>query len=95
MGQRIEGVVAAVDAAGDLVTDITAQQLAACPRGSGVTVRCDEHETQGLFDAQASHPPMTLVAVIGTDDRLRLAIVDDNAAAMLGVAAGAAVTVTW
>jgi S-adenosylmethionine hydrolase len=38
---------------------------------------------------------MTLIALIGSGDHLELAIVDENASAMLGVTVGAPVIVTW
>jgi S-adenosylmethionine hydrolase len=38
---------------------------------------------------------MTLIALIGSGDRLELAIVDENASLMLGVSVGAPVVVSW
>ncbi len=56
---------------------------------------CDEHETRGIFHAYADQPAMTLVALVGSSGKLELAIVGDSAAAMLGIAVGTPVTVTW
>lgn len=96
MAQRIEGAVTAVDSFGNLITNITADQLADVPRGEDqVRITCGEHETFGIFRTYGDQPPMTLVAVIGSDGFLELAIVSDSAAAMLGEGVGSPVTVTW
>ena len=67
----------------------------ACRRDESVTITCDEHETQGIFTTYSDQPPMTLIALVGSSGRLELAIVDENASAMLGVTVGAPVVVTW
>lgn len=95
MAGRIEGTVASISESGNLVTDITANQLVDVPRGDQVTVRCDEHETLGIFDASHEQPPFTLIALIGTSGCLELEIVTDSAKIMLGVSAGEKVEVRW
>ena len=60
-----------------------------------MTVTCDEHVTQGIFTTYSEQPPMTLIALVGSGDRLELAIVDENASMMLGVTVGAPVTIAW
>ncbi len=95
MANRIEGKVVAVDSFGNLITDITRDMLADVPTDESVTVRCDEHETQCIFKTYADQPPMTLVALIGSNDQLEIAIVDDSAKIMLGVGVGAPVEVCW
>jgi S-adenosylmethionine hydrolase len=65
------------------------------PNRDGVLVSCEEHETQGIFATFSDQPPMTLMAHVGSTGRLELAIVDENASAMLGVKVGAPVRVTW
>ncbi len=95
VAHRIEGEVVEVDSFGNLVTNITRDMLAGVPTDESVTITCDEHQTNGIFAAYSDQPPMTLVAVVGSGDRLELAIVDESATMMLGVRAGAAVVVTW
>lgn len=95
VGQKIEGEVIEVDSFGNLVTSITADMLAEVPRDESVTIRCDGHETFGIFGTYGDQPPMTLIALVGSGDRLELAIVDDSAKVMLGVGVGAPVTVEW
>ena len=95
VANRIEGDVVAVDSFGNLITNITRESLAAAPTDESVTVRCDEHETHGIFRTYGDQPPMTLIALIGSSDQLELAIVNDSARAMLGVGEGTKVVVSW
>ena len=95
VGNRIEGEVVAVDSFGNLVTNITREMLASVPRDESVSITCEEHETNGIYSTYADQPPLTLIALIGSNDQLELAIVNDNAQAMLGVREGAKVVVSW
>ena len=95
MGMRIEGTVVSISESGNLVTDIEAGRLENIPRGDSVTVRCDEHETLGIFDGEHNQPPFTLIAVIGGSGCLELEIVEDSAKIMLGVSIGEKVEVSW
>lgn len=95
MAGRIEGRVVSISESGNLVTDITADQLADVPRGDQVAVRCDEHETLCIFDVDHEQPPFTLIALIGTSSCLELEIVTDSAKIMLGVSTGEKVEVVW
>jgi S-adenosylmethionine hydrolase len=92
---RIEGTVVSISGSGNLVTDITAEQLTDVPRGEQVTVRCDEHETLGIFDVGHNQPPFTLIALVGSSGCLELEIVTDSAKIMLGVSTGEKVEVRW
>jgi S-adenosylmethionine hydrolase len=91
----VEGAIESIDAQGNLITDITAAMLEAAPRDETVVIRCDEHETMGIFDDPNGQPPMTFVATIGARGCLELAIVGDSAAMMFGVRVGEKVTVAW
>jgi len=92
---KVEGEIVAIDSFGNLITNITSEALRPAMDAEGVVIRCDEHETLGIQKAYADHPPMTLIALIGSSGKLELAIVNDNAQTMLGVREGAPVTVTW
>lgn len=93
--QQIEGEVVEVDSFGNLVTNITSTMLDGAPMGETVAVKCDGHQTNGIFQAYSDQPEMTLIALVGSTDRLELAIVNDSAAAMLGVTVGTPVIVDW
>jgi S-adenosyl-L-methionine hydrolase (adenosine-forming) len=92
---RIEGEVIEVDSFGNLITNITREMLHGVPASDIVLVRCEQHETQGIFATYSDQPPMTFMAHVGSTGRLELAIVDENASAMLGVRVGAPVRVSW
>ena len=92
---KIEGTVVSVSQSGNLVTDIAAERLQDAPRDESVTVRCDEHETNGIYDADHSQPESTLIALIGPSGCLELEIVGDSAKIMLGVRVGEKVVVSW
>ncbi len=95
MAGKVVGAIQSIDSAGNLITDITAAMLTEAPRNESVVVRCDEHETMGLFDTVEGQPEMTLVAVFGEGGKLQIRIVGDSAAMMLGVRVGEKVTVKW
>ena len=95
LANRITGEIVSVDSFGNLVTNITREMLADTPTDETVAVRCDDHETRSIFTTYAEQPPMTLVAVIGSNEQLELAIVDDSAKIMLGVEVGTPVEVSW
>jgi S-adenosylmethionine hydrolase len=95
VANRIEGEVVEVDSFGNLITNITRVMLQGVPTDESVTISCDEHQTQGIFATYSDQPTMTFLAHVGSTGRLELAVVDENASAMLGVRVGAPVCVTW
>ena len=95
MPRSIEGKVVSVSEGGNLVTDIPCAALAEAPRDSAVSIRCDEHETVGLFTAGHSEPEMSFLAMLGDSGFLELTIVGDSAKIMLGVRVGERVSVQW
>lgn len=95
MPGKIAGTVVSITEAGNLVTDIAADRLKGIPKLDAVTVRCDEHETLGIFTADHNEPEMTLLALIGPNDTLELEIVGDSAKIMLGIQVGENVEVRW
>jgi len=93
---KIKGTVVQVNPDGDLVTDIGEDQWMAVDRSAETKVTVDgEHETFGLFEADHRQPPMTLIAIIEPQETLRLHLVADSAAMMLGVRKGASVEIRW
>jgi S-adenosylmethionine hydrolase len=92
---KIEGKVIAYGDDGNLVTDIAHGQLDAAPRDSAVKIRCDEHETIGLFLPDHQEPEFSLLAILAPSGFLELTIVGESAKAMLGVPLGEKVTVSW
>lgn len=95
MPQKISGEVTSVDSFGNLITNITTEQLQGVPTGEELSVRCGDHETAGLFNTYGDQPEMTLIALVGSSGKLELAIVGESAAAMLGEGVGSPVTLKW
>jgi S-adenosylmethionine hydrolase len=92
---KIEGCISSIDSFGNLITNITSEQLAQAPTGDQVRIACGEHETFGIFRTYGDQPEMTLIALVGSSGKLELAIVGDSAAIMLGEKVGAPVVVSW
>ena len=96
MSRRIQGKVVEVTSNGDLVTDIVPTAWKDIPRSHETRVLVDEeHETIGIFGNDHQQPAMTLIAIADGDAPLKLHLVEDSAAMMLGVRAGALVEIRW
>ena len=95
MANKITGTIAEIDSDGNLITDITAEQLIDSPRDASVTVAADEHETVGIFPEDHDQPKMTLIALLDRVGRLQIVLVGDSAQMMLGLGVGTEVTVRW
>lgn len=95
MSRTIEGKVVSISEQGNLVTDIPCAALRDAPRDGTVSVRCDEHETVGLFSPGHSEPEMSFLALFGEGGFLELTIVGDSAKMMLGIRPGERVCVQW
>lgn len=94
MPGSIQGRVASISESGNLVTDITRDQLSDAPTDERTAVKCGEHITQGVYSSDHHQPPMTFLAVAG-ETCLELEIVGDSAKIMLGVSVGEEVVVEW
>ena len=66
---KISGKVEAVDSFGNLVTNISRDQLTDVPRDESVTINCEGHQTQGIFETYGEQPAMTLIALVGSRRR--------------------------
>lgn len=93
--RTIKGSIQSIDSFGNLITNIASDALVNVPRGEETSITCDDHQTQGIFQAYADQPEMTLIALVGSSGNLELAIVGDSAAIMLGVRVGTPITVKW
>lgn len=96
MSKSLRGVVIAIDESGDLITDIQQDQWSPLPAGVTTRVVIDgEHETFGIHPPDSSLEPMTLAAVGEPGKPLRICLLGDSAAGMLGVRRGAPITIHW
>lgn len=96
-GNSIQGEIIFADAFGNLVSDITADVLAQMNVPGNETramVSIAGHRIAGLSRTFHDPPGGGLRALLGSHGRLEVALVDGNAAATLGVAGGAEITLT-
>ncbi len=95
MSAKLTGVIVQIDGSGNLISDVSSTRLAGAPRDASLRIVVDEHETFGLFPPDHQQPSMTLVAVADQDGPVTIVLVDDSAAAMLGIGVGAPVEIYW
>ena len=95
MASKIQGKVVSTNDAGDLVTDISVDQLNDVPTDESVSVKCDGHVTQCIMPADHQQAQLTFIAVKGTSGFLELSLVGEDASKFLGVRVGADVVVKW
>jgi hypothetical protein len=91
----IKGSVVSFDSFGNLITDITAQMLAAVPDRSQLRIECGRHTVYGMVRTYAELPAKSQVALIGSSGFLELAVVNGNAVQALEVGVGEEVRVRW
>ena len=92
---RIVGQVSEIDSFGNLITNISADLLAGRPTDERACVICSIYETWGIYRAYGDQLRGMFVAVVGSSNRLELAVVGDNASSRLGIRIGMPVTIAW
>ena len=95
-GYTLRGQVIYADAFGNLITDITDDILDSIGISSGnpdVTVAIAGHTITGLSRTFHDLPGSGLRALIGSHNRLEIAVVDGSAAATLGLGSGTALVI--
>lgn len=90
----ITGYVVAVDSFGNLISNISTEDLSAIDDLSSVVVTCAGEATHGIIETYGQRPPGSLVALIGSSGKLEVAIVAGNAAQRLDAKVGNTVIVT-
>jgi S-adenosylmethionine hydrolase len=88
---EIDGVIIRIDTFGNLITNITALDLAEVSSGPELNWECRGHHTQAMVETYAAARPGDLVALMGSSARLELAIVNGNASQELKASVGDAV----
>ena len=95
MSNQIEGSVASIGDNGDLITDISIDQVANAPSDDSVRIKFGGHETLGIFPTNHDQPAATMVASLGKDGFLQIEIVGISLSEMLGIKSGTPVIVNW
>lgn len=93
MSKTIEGSVAEIGESGNLITDISTDQVANLVADDSVTVKFGGHETHGVHPGDHEQPIGTLVALQGQSGFLEIEIVGISIAEMLGIKAGESVVI--
>ena len=91
---RIEGHVLRIDSFGNLITNIPSALLAEAAHEL-IHVHCRGERALAHVRTYGQGPAGALVSLIGSSDRLELAVVGGSAAARLGATVGDAVLVKW
>lgn len=95
LSNQIEGHVASISETGDLITNISADQIAHVPCDDTVRIAFGGHETLGIFPADHDQPAATMVASVGSGGFLEIEIVGISLSEMLGIKANTPVVITW
>ena len=95
MPNLIKGKIAQIGESGNLVTDISLDQVSGIPHDESVTVKFGDHETIGLFPATHDQPPATMVASLGKSGFVEIEIVGISLAEMLGIKVEVPVAIRW
>jgi S-adenosyl-L-methionine hydrolase (adenosine-forming) len=90
---RIGGEVLYVDSFGNLITNITAADAAELGAALQLVVECGGHSIRGVVPTYGAAMPGELVALIDSQGRLELAVVNGSAARELHVTEGEPVVV--
>ena len=93
-GNGVKGIVLRVDAFGNLLTNVTAEDVPALAGGDGTfTVRVGKAQIGKIAQTFAEGPTGEPIALLGSSGYLEVAVNKGNAARTLGVNRGAEVTV--
>ena len=95
MANSIKGSVASVGEKGQLITDISIDQVENVPRDENVQIKFGGHETMGIFPADHGQPDNTMVASMGHSGFIEIEIVGISLSEMLGIKEQEAVEVVW
>jgi S-adenosyl-L-methionine hydrolase (adenosine-forming) len=93
--QCITGTVLAIDSFGNLITNVRVEDLAAIPDPSAVQLTCSGVTVTGLVHTYGQRPSRSVVALIGSNRRLEVALVGGSAAKRLKAVVGDPVVLTW
>jgi S-adenosyl-L-methionine hydrolase (adenosine-forming) len=91
---RIDGEVLYVDSFGNLINNISAADAAELGDYGSLAIECGGHTVRGVVHTYGAAMPGELVAIIDSQGRLELAVVNGHAARELHVAEGEPVVVS-
>jgi S-adenosylmethionine hydrolase len=93
MADAVQGEVLYIDSFGNVITNLTRDEVAAAGNPARLVITCAGRTIRGLVPTYAAAMPQELVALFDSQGRLELAIVQGNAARELGAEVGAPITI--
>lgn len=93
-GATWRGEVVAVDHFGNLITNLRSDAIPELSRSNGI-VTLGSHQIDGISRFYAERAPGSLVALIGSSNRLEVSVNGGSAARQLGIGRGATIRVTF
>lgn len=92
---EIRGQIVAIDAFGNLLTNLRRRDFPTELDFRGVSIRIGDHRLVGLATTYGDHAPGTPLALFGSSTRLELACVNGSAARHFAAHSGDRVEVNW
>ncbi len=93
--KQIQGIIEQIDSFGNLITNIKSEMFQGRPTDERVHIFGANFKTWGIFDSYASQPPGVLIATVGSNNYLEIAVVNDSAAKRFQSSVGDPVTLSW
>jgi S-adenosylmethionine hydrolase len=93
--REVRGEIVWVDGFGNVVSNITARDLADVPQDGPLRITCCEHVVDALSRTYGDHPKGALIALIGSSGYLELATVGGSASRTLNAVIGDRVILGW
>ncbi len=90
----MEGQILTIDSFGNLITNITVDMLADVPHDGRTRIVIGGRQIAGICRTYGTRPEGTLVALIGSNGRLEVAVVGGSAGVTLHLGVGAPVLIT-
>lgn len=91
----VTGTVVLVDRFGNLLSNIPRGMLPAGVPPAALRVTCGDARCAAFVTTYGEVPPHQLVALVGSSDRVEIALTGGDAAAAHGLSVGAAVQIAW
>ena len=92
---RILGEIIAIDSFGNLLTNIPAAMVSGIPDPRMARLTCCGFQIEGIQRTYGEQPHGELIAIIGSSDRLEIAVVNGSAEQKTGAAIGTPVDIAW
>lgn len=95
MSNRIEGRVKEIGETGNLITDVSNDQLNSAPSDESFKLSVGGYDTLGLYNSNHDEPTGTMVASKGDSGFLEIEIVGVSISEMLGLKVDEIVEIQW